>query len=357
MSFPRLVETMSSQGRLQCISCGNELHLDLWRLFSCLERHVKYQVEQVHLDLLPLFDGSEEHAAASQSSQSNNFGTPFDRQDADLIIRSSDQVDFHVHKVVLGTASVIFEDMFTVAGPSPGEQGQNIPVINLVEDSKTLYHLLMAIYPIDCSIPDILEDALSLLIACQKYQMDSALTCIRSLLRDHMPSLFTAPTSFRAYGIASRYHLEEEVRLAAQATLERALDFDECGEDLRFISGADLLQLWRYRGECTKVAKNCISQLKTNARQNEPKSSFLYDAERPFMTGWCYDHFLNRAADKPSPKLITDRQAVETALKEYRTAYGSVYSLTNETRICESIRAEVEEILRAAIDTVSTDCL
>ncbi|KAI9511498.1 hypothetical protein F5148DRAFT_1321161 [Russula earlei] len=211
-------------------------------------------------NLFPLFDVSEGNSAAPQSSskQSKKFGAPFDRQDADLIIRSSDHVDFHVHKGILGIASVVFEDMFNAPGPSPGEQGRNTRIINLVEDSKTLHRLLTAIYPIDCSIPETLEDALSLLIACQKYQMDSTLTCIRSLLRDHMASLFTAPNSFHAYGVASRYNLKEEVRLAAQATLERALNFDECGEDLRFISGANLMRLWRYRGECTKVAKDCI---------------------------------------------------------------------------------------------------
>ncbi|KAI9511497.1 hypothetical protein F5148DRAFT_327053 [Russula earlei] len=360
MSFPKLIETMPSQGRFQCKSCGDHLQLDLLRLFNRLERRLRAQVEQVHLELLPLFDGSEEHAPAPQSSseQSNNFGAPFDRQDADLIIRSFDHVDFHVHKAILGTASVVFEDMFTAPGPSPGEQGQHIPVINLAEDSKTLYCLLTAIYPIDCSIPETLEDVLSLLIACQKYQMDSTLTCIRSLLKGRTPPLFTAPNSFHAYGIASRYNLKEEVHLAAQATLERPLSFDECGEDLRFISGADLMRLWRYRGQCTKVAKNCISQMKVKEdiiRRHEARSGFLYDAGRPFVTGWCYDHFLIRAAVESSSKLITDRQALEIALKKYRKSHDTVYSPTNETRICESIRAEAEEILRAAIDAVDVE--
>jgi len=53
---------------------------------------------------------------------------------------------------------------------------------------------------------------LLLLSACQKYQMDFPATCIRALIGTHIPPLFTAENSFRAYGIASRYHLEEEAR-------------------------------------------------------------------------------------------------------------------------------------------------
>ncbi|KAI9508167.1 hypothetical protein F5148DRAFT_941566 [Russula earlei] len=237
MSCPKFIEAMSSRGNFKCKSCQKDLHLDLVRLFKCLEGCLRGQIEEVNRSLFPLFDGSEEHTAAPQSSirKSMNYGAPFVRQDADLIIRSSDQVDFHVHKLILGTASLVFEDMFTAPGLSPKKQRENKPVINLVEDSKTLYHLLTAIYPIDRSIPETLEDALSLLITCQKYRMDSTLICIRSLLRDHKPSLFTAPNSFHVYGIASRYSLKEEVCLAAQATLGRSLTFDECGEDLQFM--------------------------------------------------------------------------------------------------------------------------
>ncbi|KAH9965366.1 hypothetical protein BC827DRAFT_1092706, partial [Russula dissimulans] len=181
-------------------------------------------------------------------------GAPFNRRDADLIIRSSDQVDFHVHQVNLAMASVVFEDMFTIPGPSPREQGQDKPVVNLTEDSEILHRLLTMLYPIERSMPETLEDALSLFATCQKYQMDSTIMHIRSLLKDHEPPLFTAQNSFHAYGVARRYHLKDEALVAARLTLERPFDFDECGEDLRFISGADLIKLWRYRAECAKVA-------------------------------------------------------------------------------------------------------
>jgi len=310
----------------------------------------------MHRELLPLFEGSEEPATLQTSGK--NFGAPFNRRDADLIIRSSDQVDFHVHQSVLGTSSVVFEDMFTAPGPSPQEQGQNKPVVNLTEDSETLHRLLTMLYPMEPSWPETLEDALSLLVTCQKYQMDSTITCIRSFLKDHKPPLYTAHNPFHAYGIARRYDLKEEALVAARLTLERPLNFDECGEDLRFISGADLIKLWTYRVECTKVAKDCIGQLKSSDNMVQYQSSdyegdffpTVYKNRLTYSTEWCYDHFLNRVLDKPSPKLITDRQVFETAVKN-QNDWG--ISQASVTRICESIRAEVEAKLKTAIDEVS----
>jgi len=174
--------------------------------------------------------------------------------------------------------------------------------------------------------------------------MDSTITCIRSFLKDHKPLLFTAQNSFHAYGVARRYHLKEEALVAARLTLERSLNFDECGEDLRLISGADLIKLRRYREECTKVARYCIGQLKTSENAVYRGSGFY-----AYSTVWCYDHFLNRVSDKLSPKLITDREGFETALKNQ--GYGNV-SQANVTRICESVRAEVEAKLKVAIDEV-----
>ena len=95
---------------------------------------------KMHKELLSL-DGSEEPPNLQLSSQKpRHFGPPLERRDADLMIRSCDQVDFQVHKSILGIASVAFEDMFTALG-----RRQTESVVNLTEDSKTLHRLLTAI--------------------------------------------------------------------------------------------------------------------------------------------------------------------------------------------------------------------
>jgi hypothetical protein len=321
----------------------------------------------MHSDVLTLLHDSEETVDPRPSDeQPRDFGPPFDRTDADLIIRSCDRVDFHVHKAVLGMASVVFEDMFTAPGPLPDEEERSSPVIDLTEDSKTLHRLLTAVYPVDPCLPGGFEDALSLLATCQKYQMDATAARIRLLLKDHTPSLFTALNSFRAYGIASRFHLKEEAQLTARLTLERPMSFNEYGEELRFISGADLFRLWEYRTECTKAAKESINvKTKRNSEiTNTPVRSRScsgavsigkYDTEElQSVPRWWHSHFLHRAGLQPSPKQITDRPAFERALVEHRSLSGCAACLPNdETRVDNTICVAVEAKLRVAIDRVS----
>jgi hypothetical protein len=307
-------------------------------------------------------DGSEESPNLQLSSQQpRNFGPPFERRDADLIIRSCDQVDFHVHKAILGVASVAFEDMFTAPG-----QGQNESVVNLAEDSKTLHRLLTAIYPVDLSIPETFEEYLSLIASCQKYQMDSTATYIRSSLKERIPLLFTAlnPSPLRAYGIASRYQLEEEALLAARLTLECRMDFDTCVEDLHYISGGDLFRLWQYRTKCTAVAKDCIKQMIGN-EDDAPSASApcprpvdlgKYDTkELQSVPRWWHRHFLDRAANHPSPKTLTDRNAFDDALIMHRAVTFCAACLSlRETRVAvNTICTAVEAKLKVAIDQVS----
>jgi hypothetical protein len=304
-------------------------------------------------------DGSEEPPNLRLSSERpRNFGPPFERKDADLVIRSCDQVDFHVHKAILGIASVAFEDMFTAPG-----QGRNESTVNLAEDSKTLHRLLTAIYPVDLSIPETFEEYLSLIASCQKYQMDSTAAHIRSLLKERTPLLFTALNSFHAYGIASRYHLQEEALLAARLTLERGMDFDTCGEDLHYISGGDLFRLWKYRTKCTTVAKDCINKMIGNNDAPSPSvccsggrvNIGQYDTEElQSVPRWWHRHFLIRAAKQPSPKTTTDRNMFENALKSHRVTTGCAACLSpDEIRVVNTICAAVEARLKVAIDQVS----
>ncbi|KAH9006375.1 hypothetical protein EDB86DRAFT_2873644 [Lactarius hatsudake] len=214
MTFFKFVQTMSSRV-IEC-KCKRQACWDGSRLFDCLERHVRGQIEQMHDELLLLFnDLGEAIDPLSSGGRPRHFGAPFDRGDSDITLRSCDRVDFRVHKAVIGIASAVFEDIFGIPGPSPHGQGQVKQVIDLTENSKTLLHLLSVIYPMEPIAPDTLEDALSLLSACQKYQMDFTANCVRASIRARTPPLFTVENCFRTYGIASRYHLEEEALLSA----------------------------------------------------------------------------------------------------------------------------------------------
>ena len=92
---------------------------------------------------------------------------PFDVPDANLIIRSSDKVDFRVHKPVLAMASPFFEDLLSHSCPSDSEFVDGLPVVELLEDSELLNCLISILYPVDPVIPTSYEKVLYLLATFQ----------------------------------------------------------------------------------------------------------------------------------------------------------------------------------------------
>ncbi|KAH9050313.1 hypothetical protein EDB84DRAFT_1450306 [Lactarius hengduanensis] len=235
--------------------------------------------------------------------------------------------------------------MFGIPGPSPHGQGQVKQVIDLTENSKTLLYLLSVIYPMEPIVPDTLEDALSLLSACQKYQMDFTATCVRASIRARSPPLFTVENSFRTYGVASRYYLEEEALLSARLTLECPLTFDGCGEDLCFISGTDLFRLHGYRKECIKVARECEERETGNGILR--LFSRCYIDRLQTVSRWWSGHFRQRIADLPSPKTVTDRLAFERAIEMHRAASGCPLCQkgTRIDNICAAFEAKLSEVI------------
>jgi hypothetical protein len=91
---------------------------------------------------------------------------PFDVPDANLIVRSSDCVDFRVHTPVLAMASSAFKDLFSLPQPSDSKSDDDFPVVKLSEDSELLNSLVSIIYPVPTVIPNTHEKVLYLLVTC-----------------------------------------------------------------------------------------------------------------------------------------------------------------------------------------------
>jgi len=81
----------------------------------------------------------------------------FDVPDANIIIRSSDLVDFRVHKSVLAMTSPFFKDLLSLPQPSDGETVDGFPVVQLSEDSELLNSLVSILYPVRTVIPSSYE--------------------------------------------------------------------------------------------------------------------------------------------------------------------------------------------------------
>src|SRR5579863_6283384 len=90
-----------------------------------------------------------------------------DLPDANVIVRSSDLVNFQVHKSILAMVSPFFRDLFSLPQPSDSEVIEGLPVVQLSEDAELLNSLVSMLYPVRPVIPDSYEKLLYLLAACQ----------------------------------------------------------------------------------------------------------------------------------------------------------------------------------------------
>ncbi|KAH9951143.1 hypothetical protein B0H21DRAFT_818628 [Amylocystis lapponica] len=181
-----------------------------------------------------------------------NATAPFNKPNADAIIRSSDNVDFRVHKLILAEASPIFEATFSipqplVPGPSDVEEG--LSVMTVSEDSKTLDTLLRMCYPstLDPEM-DGLDQIRLILCAADKYEMEKARAqCIKLLMSEKI--LHKDP--FDVFTLAYHLRLKEETLKAARATLALVeLPISSPPIGLESMPATVLFALMNYRRRC-----------------------------------------------------------------------------------------------------------
>ncbi|PCH42901.1 hypothetical protein WOLCODRAFT_18015 [Wolfiporia cocos MD-104 SS10] len=142
--------------------------------------------------------------------------------DADVVLRTCDDVDFFVHKLVLRLASPVFGDMFRIPQPSDSDTqarcpGSGLPLIRVSESSIIFETLLRFCYP-GIANPKLKPRTPSeigrLLEAAIKYEIDYFTSELKSSLTAMMQQHPVA-----VYAIACRLNLEREARLAAEKTL------------------------------------------------------------------------------------------------------------------------------------------
>ena len=131
----------------------------------------------------------------------------FSFTDGDVVLRSSNNVDFQVHKLILRESSPFFRDMFSL----PQKDPQPAP-IQVDEDSRVINNLLKLVYPTEDG-PDLpsIQDVLALLRACEKYQVKCASNPFFSLA---MATRLSAEPPVRAWAIATRFNLASAGREA-----------------------------------------------------------------------------------------------------------------------------------------------
>ena len=190
--------------------------------------------------------------------------SPFDHPQADVILRSSDNIDFRVFKLFLSLASPVFETMFGLPQPAEGadldeETRDGLPVVSISEDSKTLDALLRFCYPSTLAEDPSLDGfmfATEILEAAKKYSLDAIERIVCKALFN--PKILEVD-SLPCFVVARRADLHEQCALAAKYSLREPL-IPARFEGIQFISSTDLLALLTYHKNCA----NAVLALQSN---------------------------------------------------------------------------------------------
>ena len=143
---------------------------------------------------------------ASSTSASHH---PFiNTDDADIILRSQDGVEFRVHKLFLAFASPYFKHMFPSLLPS--KDGQSLHIVP--ESGQIWENLLRLCYRVDDPCLQNIDEIEDLTAAAIKYKFSYAIKFTRKELRSYIPS-----NPLDVFAIAYRLDLLEEVREAASS--------------------------------------------------------------------------------------------------------------------------------------------
>ncbi|KII85953.1 hypothetical protein PLICRDRAFT_303163 [Plicaturopsis crispa FD-325 SS-3] len=224
--------------------------------------------------------------------------SPFNDSKADIILRSSDHVDFHVIQSFLSYSSDVFAAMFTLPQPSNYNFSRDsvteytVPVVLLAEDSGTLTRLLRYAYPIsagDAPALDSIDDVISVMDAADKYGMEGAL---EKAQRSIVAPKLVEKEPLRVWAVAHRYKLEREVRIAARHTLSLPVLQRPFVPELEHIPAAAYYRLLRYHRKCGDAASALVNDCRwittkyvpSGVRNRIPRK-FVWFADGPTSHG------------------------------------------------------------------------
>ncbi|OSD06940.1 hypothetical protein PYCCODRAFT_1474335 [Trametes coccinea BRFM310] len=171
----------------------------------------------------------------------------FNHESADIVVRSSDNVDFRLHKLTLSLASPVFEGMFglPVQGSASGDP------IEVTETASTLEGVLRFCYPLDPPTFSRFDDIRLVLDAARKYDMGFVIKHLMVHLHLFLPS-----EAMRVYCVAYKYEDSELAQAAAACLLggEDLLDNHGSTPEFSELPIAAFAKLTAYRKQCAKVA-------------------------------------------------------------------------------------------------------
>ncbi|KAJ7064095.1 hypothetical protein C8F01DRAFT_1022197 [Mycena amicta] len=186
-------------------------------------------------------------------------GFPFNDPNADIILRSSDNIDFRVHQIILSIASPVFRDMFALpraTNPSPTSTDLE-KVVQMGESSTVLHDILRFWYPgAQPSIQSIsqLSDIIQLTIG--KYDMQMLVPMAQVFLTKY---LTTDPLT--VFAVAMRFGWEDSAHAAAQECLKLPLrsSSQTLSKEWNYAPGTAYHALIEYHFRCGEAVRAMVS--------------------------------------------------------------------------------------------------
>jgi hypothetical protein len=235
---------------------------------------------------------------------------------ADVILQSSDLINFHIHRSVLIASSPFFRDMFSLPQPPNGVVPNALPVVHLSEDAETLDSLISMLYPVPPEMPPSSDNDLALLAAAAKYDMDAVQSSIRMEINRRGLLKVTPAELFRVYAVACSKELIPEMDSSARLTLAHPLTFESLGDALQSFEGRALRDLADFR---LRSIRDFASNSKSFFESLEGPSKFW--AGCPTAKGgrrppyWLEDCLWFKSADSLTNTIPTDAQFRDRYLK------------------------------------------
>lgn len=198
--------------------------------------------------------------------------SPFNSIDADLILRSSDEVEFQIHRYAMTMASPVFQNVLSL--PQPADPLNGPPVVDLPEDSRTLYTILRICYPVLDPKIDTIELARSVLDAALKYDMVVVVDYCKRALRSLAKS-----QPLRVYAIACTIGAETTARLAVREIVAHAPDNilgQETGAYAKWLEGLSNQRV----AEFEDMSAGCYFRLMLYCRSSRPELFSFCHGER-----------------------------------------------------------------------------
>ncbi|RDX45517.1 hypothetical protein OH76DRAFT_943534 [Lentinus brumalis] len=176
----------------------------------------------------------------------------------DLIIRTSDNVDFHIHHRRIADVCPIFADMATLSdtpsNPISNSGEMEKAVVHVSETSRVWEKLLPICYLAE--EPSLaLEDIQNILEAGRKYAMAGVASRMRMAL---LLSDFLEQKPFSVYALACAAGFDDVARLAARRTLRFPI-YPQDTPEFATVTARALYRLFDYRQRCGIAASAVVT--------------------------------------------------------------------------------------------------